>query len=165
MDKKIVKKTWTLKRVATIGGIALFVGFIGYQFIFADRRSSLIVEKDKITISEIKMGQFKEYIPQTGEVQPSRVVYLDAIEGGNIKHITRESGAMLKKGDEILRLTNLNRQLSVLQQEASFNESINRARETRISILRNDMEQRQMLALIDNQIHSWTAVSQTEAIV
>ncbi|MDZ4715195.1 MAG: HlyD family efflux transporter periplasmic adaptor subunit [Cytophagales bacterium] len=156
MDKKLVKKTWTLKRIATIGGIALLVGFVGYRIFFADNRSTLIVEKDKITISEIRMGQFKEYIPQTGEVQPSRVVYLDAIEGGNIKSIARESGAMLKKGDEILRLTNLNRELSVLQQEASFNESINRARETRISILRNDMDQRQLLAAIDNQLNILT---------
>jgi HlyD family secretion protein len=112
----------------------------------------LKIEKDKITISEVKMGQFKEYIPQTGIVEPSRTVYLDAIEGGNIRNIVRESGAMLKKGDVILELTNLNRELSVLQQEASFNESINRARETKLNIMRNDLDQRQQLALIDNQL-------------
>lgn len=138
--------------MGTFAGIALLVGFIGYQFIFADRRSKLKIEKDKITISEVKMGQFKEYIPQTGIVEPSRTVYLDAIEGGNIRNIVRESGAMLKKGDVILELTNLNRELSVLQQEASFNESINRARETKLNIMRNDLDQRQQLALIDNQL-------------
>jgi HlyD family secretion protein len=57
--------------------------------------------------------------------------------------IVAESGAMLKKGDVILELNNLNRELTVLQQEASFNESINRARETRLNIMRNDLEQRQ----------------------
>jgi HlyD family secretion protein len=152
MDKQIKKKYWTLKRIGTFAGAALLVGFIGYQFIFADRRSKLKIEKDKITISEVKMGQFKEYIPQTGIVEPSRTVYLDAIEGGNIRNIVRESGAMLKKGDVILELTNLNRELSVLQQEASFNESINRARETKLNIMRNDLDQRQQLALIDNQL-------------
>ena len=109
MDKQLQKKYWTFKRIGTYAGIALLVGFIGYQFIFADRRSKLKIEKDKITISEVKMGQFKEYIPQTGIVEPSRTVYLDAIEGGNIRHIVRESGAVLKKGDVILELTNLNR--------------------------------------------------------
>lgn len=152
MDKQIKKKYWTFKRIGTFAGAALLVGFIGYQFIFADRRSKLKIEKDKITISEVKMGQFKEYIPQTGIVEPSRTVYLDAIEGGNIRNIVRESGAMLKKGDVILELTNLNRELSVLQQEASFNESINRARETKLNIMRNDLDQRQQLALIDNQL-------------
>ena len=77
MDKKIEKKTWTLKRIGTYGGIAIFVIFVSYQFIFADRRSKLKIEKDKITISEVKRGEFKEYIPQTGIVEPSRQVFLD----------------------------------------------------------------------------------------
>jgi HlyD family secretion protein len=152
MDKKIAKKTWTVKRIATYGGIALLVGFIGYQFIFADRRSTFKTDKDKLTISVVQRGEFKEFIPQTGTVEPARTVYLDAIEGGNIKRIVSESGKMMKKGDVILELTNLSRELSVLQQEASFNESINRARETKLNIMRNDLDQRQQLALIDNQL-------------
>ncbi|MBY0435030.1 MAG: HlyD family efflux transporter periplasmic adaptor subunit, partial [Cyclobacteriaceae bacterium] len=94
----------------------------------------------------------KEYIPQTGTVEPSRTVYLDAIEGGNIKRIVRESGAMLKKGDVIMELTNLNRELSVLQQESQLIESINRSRDTRLGLKRNDVEQRRILAEIDNQL-------------
>ncbi len=156
MDKKIEKKNWTVKKILTYGGGAAVLLFVAYQFIFADRRSKFKTERDKLTISDVKMGQFKEYIPQTGTVEPARTVFLDAIEGGNIKRVIRESGAMLKKGDVILELTNLNRELSVLQQEASFNESINRARETKLNIMRNDLEQRQTLALIDNQLQILT---------
>jgi len=152
MDKKIAKKTWTVKRIATYGGIALFVIFIGYQFIFADRRSKLKIEKDKITISNVQRGVFQEFIPQTGTIEPSRTVYLDAVEGGTIKRVVAESGAMLKAGDVILELSNLNRELSVLGQEAQLSESINRNRDTRLGITRNDLEQRQTLALIDNQL-------------
>lgn len=152
MDKQIKKKKWTLKRIATFGGGGLLIAFIAYQFIFADRRSKLKVEKDKITIATVKRGVFQEFIPQTGTVEPSRTVFLDAIEGGNIKRVVAESGAMLKKGDVIMELSNLNRELSVLQQEAQLNESINRTRDTRLGITRNDLEQRQTLALIDNQL-------------
>ena len=53
MDKQIAKKNWTIKKVATYGGIALLVFFISYQFIFADRRSKLKIEKDKI-ISDLQ---------------------------------------------------------------------------------------------------------------
>ncbi len=90
MDKQLKKKTWTVKRIATYGGIAVFVIFVGYQFIFADRRSKLKIEKDKITIAEVKRGQFQEFIPQTGMVEPSHTVYLDAVEGGTMK--TRRCG-------------------------------------------------------------------------
>lgn len=152
MDRKIDKKFWTLKRMATYGGISILVIFVAYQFIFADRRSKLKIEKDKITISEVNRGEFKEFIPQTGIVAPSRTVFLDAIEGGNIKRIVRESGAMLKQGDVILELTNLSRELSVLQQESQLIETINRSRDTRLTIKRNDVEQRSNLAAIDNQL-------------
>jgi len=152
MDKQLKKKTWTLKRIATYGGISLLVIFIAYQFIFADRRSKLVVEKDKITISDIKMGQFKEYIPQTGEVQPSRTVFLDALEGGNIKRMVKESGAIVKQGELLIEISNLNREITVLQQEAALVESINRSRDTRLATLRNELEQAQTLALINSQL-------------
>ncbi len=152
MDKKLTKKRFTVKKVATYVGITAGVVFIGYQFIFADRRSKLKTEKDKITISEVKMGEFKEYIPQTGTVEPARTVYLDAIEGGNIKRVIHESGSIVKKGDPIIEITNLNREIAVLQQESDLVQSINRSRDTRNSLLNSDLAQRQTLALIDNQI-------------
>ena len=152
MDKQLAKKNWTVKKIATWGGGALLILFIAYQFIFADRSSKLKVEKDKITISEVKRGVFQETIPQTGIVAPARTVFLDAIEAGNIKRIVRESGAMLKEGDVILELTNLNREMQVLQQESSFNESINRARETKQTIMKNDLDQRLQLSSIQNQL-------------
>jgi HlyD family secretion protein len=152
MDKKIAKKRFTVKKVATYVGSAALVLFIAYQFIFADRRSALKTEKDKITISEVKMGEFKEYIPQTGTVEPARQVYLDAIEGGNIKRVIRESGSIVKKGDPIIEISNLNREIAVLQQEAELVQSINRSRDTRLGLLNSDLMQRQTLALIDNQL-------------
>ncbi|MFM9838042.1 MAG: efflux RND transporter periplasmic adaptor subunit [Cyclobacteriaceae bacterium] len=152
MDKQIKKKYWTLKRIGTYAGIALLVGFISYQFIFADRRSKLKIEKDKITISEVKMGEFKEYIPQTGIVEPSRTVYLDAIEGGNIRNIVRESGAILKKGDVILELTNLNREISVLDQESNLTQTLNRSRDTRLLLTQNALRQQESLITIDNAL-------------
>ncbi|MEJ7646848.1 MAG: HlyD family efflux transporter periplasmic adaptor subunit [Chryseolinea sp.] len=152
MDKQLKKKTWTLKRIATYSGIALFVIFVGYQFIFADRRSKLKIEKDKITIAEVKRGEFKEYIPQTGTIEPSRTVYLDAVEGGTVKRVVAESGAMLKAGDIILELSNLTLELQVLSQEAQLSESINRNRDTRLGITKNELEQRSQLALIDNAL-------------
>jgi HlyD family secretion protein len=152
MDKKIQKKTWTFKRIATYGGIAVFVIFIGYQFIFADRRQKLKIDKDKITISTVQRGVFQETIPQTGTVAPSLTVYLDAIEGGTIKRVVAESGQMLKKGDIILELSNLNREITVIQQEATLNETITRLLDSRLAITKNDLDQRQQLASIDNQL-------------
>ena len=152
MDKKIKKKKWTVKRIGTILGITLLVVFIGYQFLFADRRSKLNVEVEKITIADVKRGAFLEFIPQTGTVEPSVTFYLDAIEGGTIKKVHAESGAMLKKGDFILDLSNLYIELNVLSQEASLNDCIHQNRRTKLQLEQNDLQQQQTLALIDNQL-------------
>lgn len=152
MDKQLKKKKWTLKRIATYGGIGLFVVFVGYQFIFADRRPKLKVDKEKITVSDVKRGVFQETIPQTGIVEPSRTVYLDAVEGGTIRRVVAQSGAMLKQGDIILELSNLNREISVLDQESNLTQSINRIRETRLQITQNSMRQQESLITIDNSL-------------
>lgn len=156
MDKKIKKKTWTIKRISTILGITLLVVFVGYQLLFADRRSKLNVEKEKITIASVKRGVFQEFIPQTGTVEPSVTFYLDAIEGGQVKKVYKESGAMLKKGDVIMELSNLNRELDVLSREASLNESINRLRQTRLQLEQNDLQQQQTLALLKINWRFWS---------
>lgn len=152
MDRQIKKSYWTFKRIGVYCGATLFVGFVGYQFIFADRRSKLKVDKDKITIAEVKRGEFKEYIPQTGTVEPSRTVYLDAIEGGTIKRVIAESGQMLKAGDVVLELSNLNREISILDQESNLTQSINRIRETRLQITQNALTQQESLITIDNSL-------------
>lgn len=152
MDKKIKKKKWTFKRIAMIVGGAAVFSLIVYQLAFSDRRSKLNVDPEKMTFATVTKGEFTEFIPQTGTIQPKVTRYLDAIEGGNIKRIVAESGAILKKGDVILELANLNRELSVMGQEASLNESINRVRQTRLQLSQNDLQQQQQLAQIENQI-------------
>lgn len=152
MDRKIKKKKWTLKRISLIGLGVLFFSFVLYNFIWADRRSKLNVDKEKITIATVDRGPFQEYIPQTGTVFPKETFYLDAVEGGTIKEVVKESGSMVKAGDVVVVLSNLNRELTVMSQEASYNESINRVRETRLGITQNDLAQKQALAQIDNQL-------------
>jgi HlyD family secretion protein len=152
MDKKIPKKIWTMKRIFTYGGILLFSGFVIYVFVFAERGKTLVIERDKVTISTVERGQFQERIPQTGQVEPRRSVYLDAVEGGTIKRIVAESGAMLQPGDIILELSNLNRELSVLQQESQLNQSINELRQTRLQLTQNDLQQQESLAGVEREL-------------
>ncbi|MDH5598952.1 MAG: efflux RND transporter periplasmic adaptor subunit [Cyclobacteriaceae bacterium] len=152
MDRKIKKKTWTLKRIISLLGGGSLIVFIAYLLFYTDRRPTMNIDIEKITVSEVKYGVFQDYIPQTGNVEPSKTIYLDAIEGGTIKRVVRQSGAVVNKGDVILELSNLNRELSVLSQEASLNESINRVRQTRLQLTQNDLNQQQQLAQIRNEL-------------
>ncbi|MDW7691479.1 HlyD family efflux transporter periplasmic adaptor subunit [Flammeovirgaceae bacterium SG7u.111] len=152
MDRKIQKKTWTLKRIITIGlGVALVSGIL-YSFIFADRRSKYNVDLNKITVSTVKFDSFQEYVPQTGTVLPIETRYLDVIQGGNIKKIIRETGAVVKAGDTILLLANDALEREVMNSETRLYEQLNIARQTQLQMESNSLRLESELAAIDNQI-------------
>ena len=139
MDKKIEKKPLYKRTKFWIytSGALLFLILI--TLIMADTGSKLNVEIDKITISTVREGDFQEFIPVTGTVLPQTSYYLDAISGGIVEQRYVEEGAMLKKGDKILKLSNPNLQLSALQNEAATYQQINEARNTRLQIEQNSI--------------------------
>ncbi|MFC4874592.1 efflux RND transporter periplasmic adaptor subunit [Negadavirga shengliensis] len=134
------------------GGILLVV-FVVYQLVFADARSSMNVSRERITIATVRGGEFTDYIPVNGTIEPGEVFFLDAIERGNIQRIVRESGAMVDTGDTILILTNSNLQLDVMQRETDLYFQINNLRQTRLMLDQNDLSQQAALAEIDYQIN------------
>lgn len=132
VDKPIKKKTWTWKRLlllaAGTGGIALLVSAI----INESGASRLNVQQDRLLTDTVESGIFKEYITLLGVVEPIKTVYLDAIESGRVEDIAVENGEMVNKGQEIIRLSNLDLQLQVLNQEAQIIAQINTIRNTSI---------------------------------
>lgn len=152
MDRKIQKKTWTTKRILTITGGVVIVGFFLYSFIFADFKSTLNVEKDKLTISTVREDSFQEFIQVTGTVQPISTIYLDAIEGGVVQDVLLESGTNVDPGDTILVLSNSNLQLQVLQQEAGLYDQINNVRNSRLNLEQNSLRIKEQLANAQYQI-------------
>lgn len=131
MDRVKPKKFWNSKRISIIGGSVLLVAFLIYQFVFADKRSKLNVEQDKLTISEVKQGKFDEFIVVTGVVQPLKTIQLDAIVGGYVTEKLIEGGNMVKQGDVLLRLENQNLKLSFLQSETEASRLVNDLQNTR----------------------------------
>jgi HlyD family secretion protein len=119
MDRAIQKKKWPLKRILLWGGIAAIALLIGGSIYYNSGGAKLNVETERITISEVKKGPFKEFIPVNGVVLPLTTIYLDAVEGGRVEEMFVEDGAMMKKGDPILRLSNTDLELSLANQETS----------------------------------------------
>lgn len=119
MDRAIKKKKWGAKRLLTIAGITALVLLIAGSFYFTSGKSRLNVNTERITISEIKKGTFQEFIPVNGVVLPITTIYLDASEGGRVEEKYVEDGAIMKKGQPILRLSNTDLELSLVNQETS----------------------------------------------
>ena len=119
MDVPIQKKRFTTQKILTIGGILLLIALIIYVIFQTSGGSKLNIEKERISISTVTNDVFQENIPVNGIVLPITTIYLDALEGGRVEEKFVEDGAILKKGDPILRLSNTDLELSLINQETS----------------------------------------------
>ena len=154
MDRKLKKKWWSWKRIIQLCCIAVLLVFIVYISFFTDNSSRLNVPTERITLSEVFEGPFQVYIPVTGTILPIKTVYLDAIEGGQVEEIVREAGSFVNEGDTILRLTNTNLVLSVMNHEAQLFEQRNNLRNSRVTMERNSLTYEVELANLDYRIAS-----------
>ena len=136
MDRIITKKKWNRKRILTVTGIAAVLILIVLSILYTTGKSKLNVDAERITISEVKQGTFQEFIPVNGIVLPITTIYLDAIEGGRVEDRYVDDGAMMKKGEPILRLSNTDLQLSLLSQQSNVYNTL-----TQMQIARNQAQQ------------------------
>ena len=149
MDRRVEKKVWTPKRIATISGIAVFVCAVIYMAIFGDHSARLNVQVDRITISEVTRGPFQEFTVQRGTVLPIQTYYIDALEGGQIEEIFLEEGTMVEKGIPILKLSNPTLEQNILTQEARLFEQINNMENTRLNLENRAIRNRQELMRVE----------------
>lgn len=133
MDRTIeTKKGLKPKHLIWAGGAAVFLVLL-YQVLFASHESVYRADREKLTISTVLNDEFNDYITIIGQVEPISTIYLDAIEGGRVEERLIEEGAMVKKGDVILKLENRQLYQTILNSEASLAEKENYLRNTQIS--------------------------------
>ena len=146
MDKILEKKTgW--RKAFTKQAIPWWLGAIFIIIVvFAiatTSHSTLRVKADAVTVGEVKEGQFNEYIRLNGTVQPMVTVQISPVEGGVVEAIMIEEGSDVRKGDEILRLSNENLDLQILNSEAELAEKENILRNTQIQMEQDRLSVRQ----------------------
>lgn len=137
MDRIIEKKKgWALllskKALPYYFGL-LFLVFVGY-LVLRDKASTLRVRSESIVTAEVKRGQFNDYLRVSGQVQPMTTVQVSPLESGVVQEIFIEEGTKVKAGDPILRLSNENLDMQILNSEADLAEKENILRNTMISM-------------------------------
>jgi HlyD family secretion protein len=134
MDKAIPKKTGIQKKHFGYIAIGIAIIVLAYMAFFADRTSTYKVEKDKLIIETVTEDQFNDYITVPGTVEPITTIKLDAQEGGRVEEKLIEEGSMVKKGEVILRLSNPDLYLNILNSEAQLAEKEDFLRNTQITM-------------------------------
>lgn len=152
MDRAIPKKKWGAKKLLTIGGITALLLLAGASYYFTAGKSRLNVNTERITISEIKKGSFQEFIPVNGVVMPVTTIYLDAMEGGRVEEKYVEDGAVMTKGQPILRLSNTDLELSLVNQETSVFNLLTQMQISRNAAQQNTISKLNQMTDADNAL-------------
>lgn len=152
MDRQIERKRFSRKRILLTAAGVTILSVLVYAFVLADHSARLNVEAERITVSAVSEGPFQEYIPVRGNLVPLTTVYLDAVEGGRVEKRFVEEGAMVRKGDPLLQLSNPALELSVMNQEALLFEQINNFQAIRINLDQQAIERQNQLIETEHQL-------------
>ena len=154
MDRVIEKKKgFQLKKHGpyVVGG-CLFLAMLGWM-IFGNHASTLRVSQDELTISEVKRAEFKDYVRTNGQVMPIQVVQISPEEGGIVMEKVVEEGSMVHKGDVIVRLSNSNLDLQILNAESELAEKQNLLRNTQVAMQQDRLNNLTEQAQLDMDTH------------
>ncbi|GAO44386.1 efflux RND transporter periplasmic adaptor subunit [Flavihumibacter petaseus] len=152
MDRVIEKKKWSTKKILTIAGVVALAALIFGSYYFTSGKSRLNVDTERISIQEIKKGIFQENIPVNGIVLPMTTIYLDATEGGRVEEKYVEDGAIMKKGQPILRLSNTDLELSLSNQETQVFNVLTQMQISKNNADQNTITRLNQMAEVDNAL-------------
>ena len=145
MDRKIEKKRGIRPKHIIYGVAGLIVIFLLYKIVKDSGVSSLRIDAEKITIDEVKYGDYDDFIRTSGTVEPIATIYLDAEEGGRVEKIQIEEGARVNKGDVILVLENRTVYMDIMNSESNLAQKQNYLRQTRINFENALIESKRLL--------------------
>jgi HlyD family secretion protein len=146
VDRILEKKRWSTKRLLTIGGITALVLLIGASYYYTKGPSKLSVDTDRLTISTVIKGPFQENIPVNGVVMPLTTIYLDATEGGRVEERYVEDGAIVKKGQPILRLSNTDLLMTMMSQQNTVYNTLTQMQINHNAALQNTVSKQTQVA-------------------
>ncbi len=152
MDRVIQKKKWSTKRIVTIVFIIGIIALIGGSYYLTSGKSKLNVDMERITISEVIKGPYKDNIPVNGVVLPITSIYLDATEGGRVEEKYVEDGNIMKQGQPILKLSNTNLQLSLVNQETSVYNLLTQMQISRNAAQQNTVNKLNQMTDVESQL-------------
>ncbi|CAM2827982.1 efflux RND transporter periplasmic adaptor subunit [Flavobacterium frigoris] len=148
MDKVIPRKNRKF-RYLTIGFVSFLVaGAVVYASV--SKKRSLNVKVDELLVKEVSQEFFEDFIVFQAKVEPLNLVLVNIIEGGSVKEIFVENGAMVTQGQPLARMYNPNTELNYLTQETAIIEQINNLNTGKLNIRNQELSLTKDLALIEH---------------
>lgn len=148
MDRQIEKKSFSRRYAWYIAAAAALAALLVW-IVLGTTASTMTIDATDITISDVTRGKFDDYVRLNGQVLPIQVVQISPEEGGIVREKVVEEGTRVRKGDVILRLSNSNLDLQILNAEAELAEKQNLLRNTQVAMQQDRLNNRTEQATLD----------------
>lgn len=148
MDRQIEKKSFFRRYAWYIAAAAALAALLVW-IVLGTTASTMTIDATDITISDVTRGKFDDYVRLNGQVLPIQVVQISPEEGGIVREKVVEEGTRVRKGDVILRLSNSNLDLQILNAEAELAEKQNLLRNTQVAMQQDRLNNRTEQATLD----------------
>ncbi|RED25210.1 HlyD family secretion protein [Flavobacterium cutihirudinis] len=148
MDKVIPRKNRKFRYLTIAIGVFLALAVIVF-FSFNTKRS-LNVKAEELSIQKVEKAFFEDFVVFQAKVEPLNVMLVNVTEGGSVKEIFVENGAMVTKGQSLARLYNPNTELNYLTQETAIIEQINNLNTGKLNIRNQELNLNKDLVLIEH---------------
>jgi HlyD family secretion protein len=123
-----------------------------------------------MTATNVHHGEFRDYFPFDGRVEPETTVYLDIEEGGRVEEIFVDGGQWIEKGEPLLRFSNATLQRNSIDTETRLVENLDALRNTQFNRAQNALLLKDQLLDLDYRILDlektdarYTALMETDA--
>ena len=122
MDQPIVRtRSW--RRLAYAALVAVLLGIGAAVWLEQSKGHVYRVPLNRVTLATVTTGAFEDYIAVRGTVVPLITDYLTTDQGGTVKQVLVEDGAMVKRGQKLIILSNPALQLQVAAQQITFEQT------------------------------------------
>lgn len=152
MDRIIEKKRGLRPKHWPYVALAVAALALLAWMVFGNHASTMRVERETLTLGHVIRGEFNDYVRLNGQAAPIQVVQVSPEEGGIVREKVVEEGARVKQGDVILRLSNSNLDLQILNAEAELAEKQNLLRNTQVAMQQDLLNNRTEQATLDMDI-------------
>ena len=126
MDRPIKRPKWQSRPVMIGAGaaVALVLAVLTAWAVRGSSVRTLRVPISNVTIEPVAQGVFHDFTPLQGKITPKDTLYLDALQGGQVQEVLVQAGDRVVKGQPMIKFTNHDVELDVLNREAVASQSL-----------------------------------------
>ena len=154
MDRVVRQPLWRSRRGMIVLGaaVAVFLVLVTFAAFVSPAKRSVRLPLAQVSVDTVQPGVYHDFTTLQGSVAPRDIIYLDALEGGQVQKVLVHAGDRMTQGQPMVVFRNTTLQLDVMEREGRLVESITSQQSFEKQLEQTRADNQKALAQIDYNI-------------